>query len=72
MTSTGEIGRKFSKRMSSDGIIEERFPSIILFMGKFLALFVFMLGKQLFRFILQKFDKSPLFGRRATPLTLFY
>jgi uncharacterized BrkB/YihY/UPF0761 family membrane protein len=53
-------------------LLKKKFAPPILFMGKVLALFVFMFGKQLFRFILQKFDQSLLFGRRATPLTLFY
>jgi hypothetical protein len=76
MTSTGEIGRKFSIRMSSSGIIKEKSCATNNFcgnfLGKFLALFVFMFGKQLFGFILQKFDQSLLFERRATPLTLFH
>jgi hypothetical protein len=59
--------------MSSRGIIKEKSCATnTFFMGKFLALFAFIFGKQLFRFISQKFDQSLLFGRRATPLTLFY
>jgi hypothetical protein len=54
MTSMGEIRRKFSIRMRSGGVIKEKAAPVILFMEKFLVLFVFVFGKQLFRFILQK------------------
>jgi hypothetical protein len=45
MTSTGEIGRKFSIRMSSDGIIEEKFASIILFYGEIFSVICFYVRK---------------------------
>jgi hypothetical protein len=72
MTSTGEIGRKFSIRIRSGGIIKEKSCAPNNFYGEIFVLFVLMFGKQFFRFILQKFDQSLLFERRATPLTLFY
>jgi hypothetical protein len=62
MTTTGKIGRKFSIRMSSDGIIEENFASIILFYGEIFSVICFYVRKQLFRFILQKFDTFPKTG----------
>jgi hypothetical protein len=45
MTSRGEIGRKFSIRMSSDGIIEEKFVSLILFYGEIFSVICFYVRK---------------------------
>ncbi len=75
MTSTGAIGRKFSIRMSSNGIINEKICAIcakILFYGEVFSAFCFYARKAIISLFLQKFDPSLLFGRRATPLTLFY
>jgi hypothetical protein len=45
----GDIGRKFSRKATSGGIIKEKVTPLMLFYGKIIATFVFMLETRLFR-----------------------